>query len=120
MLHSSQARRLFDPERTLYVQRSLQIGDYIYALGEEMPWKSLGIDITTVRMWFRLRMVSHFKGGEQSAEAKATYRNEEVIEVSAEVVAESEEVVTDSTTEVTESDPEPVVVPTETKKSKKR
>lgn len=68
------ARRLFDPDRKIYAQRSLRVSGKQFLRGDAVPWKKLKVALPMVQSWFRMRLVSHFKGGDQSAAAKIFYR----------------------------------------------
>jgi hypothetical protein len=70
------ALRKFDPERKVYAQRPINLGDFILDVGEELLWKELELSQATVQMWFNLRMISHFVKGDFSEEAARYYRGE--------------------------------------------
>lgn len=74
MLSHPKARRLFDPRRKIYAQRSMRVSGENYLRGDEIKWQQLDIPVHIVQSWFRMRLISHFKGGDQSPEAKTFYR----------------------------------------------
>lgn len=69
-------KRMFDPSRAVYARSSLIVEGLTYADGEQIPWQELGVAQQDVEMWFRLRLISHFQEGDQSAEAQNHYKPE--------------------------------------------
>lgn len=78
MSFATQRQRLFDPEKPLFALRELHVGDIVYNAGEPFPWKHLdGLTKETVQTLFNVRHVSHFAGGDSSAEAMNYYNGAE-------------------------------------------
>lgn len=68
----NKAKRLLDLEKPLYARRRLETHGHSYAMGEPVPWRDIGISRLTIERWFRLRIVSHFPGGDQSQKRELT------------------------------------------------
>lgn len=66
--------RIFDPARKVYAVKRMTSLGHTFAAGAEIDWRQCGFDRQRIEMWFRLRMISHFPGGDLSAEAMAFYR----------------------------------------------
>lgn len=73
MLPRNRKQRVFDPTKPVYARRKIDSRGWYFGMGEEIPWKKVGISLGTMQRWFRLRMISHFAGGDQSVEAKEHY-----------------------------------------------
>lgn len=67
-------KRVFEPGKPIYARQAMQTHGFVYAIRDEIPWKDLDIPQRTAECWFRLKMVSHFPGGDQSKEAQDYYR----------------------------------------------
>lgn len=73
--HASK-RRVFSPDQLIYARKVIVAAGRSFETREIIDWRSLGIEQKIVERWWRLKIVSHFPGGD--AEQRERHRTDAI------------------------------------------